>query len=170
MNVPITEFEISKAIRDLKLGKATGHDGILNEYLKNATDILMPLLIKLFNIIFESGKLPTSWLDGRIRPIFKNKGDSANPENYRPITILSWFSKLFTSILNNRLTTFLDTYEILHENQAGFRKAYSTTEHIFTLNSLLELLRAHKKKLYCAFIDFSQAFDSIWRNGLWRKL
>ena len=104
LNVHITEFEISKAIRDLKLGKAAGHDGILNEYLKNATDILMPLLIKLFNIIFESGKLPTLWLDGR--PIFKNKGDSANPENYRPITILSCFSKLFTSILNNRLTTF----------------------------------------------------------------
>ena len=72
----------------------------------------MPLLIKLFNIIFESEKLPTSWLDGRIRPIFKNKGDSANPENYCPITILSCLSKLFTSILNNRLTTFLDTYEI----------------------------------------------------------
>ena len=103
---PITEFEISKVIRDLKLGKAAGHNGILNEYLKNATDILRPLLIKLFNIIFKSGKLPTLWLDGRIRPIFKNKGDSANPENYRPITILSCFSKLFTSILNNRLTTF----------------------------------------------------------------
>ena len=126
----------------MKLGKAAGHDGSLNESLKNATDILMPLLIKLFNIIFESGKLPTLWLDGR--PIFKNKGDSANPENYRPITILSCFSKLFTSILNNRLTTFLDTYEILHENQAGFRKAYSTTEHIFTLNSLLEM-SAHEK-------------------------
>ena len=104
---PSQKFETSKAIRDLKLGKAAGHDGILNEYLKNATDIFMPLLIKLFNIIFESGKPPTSWLDGRIRPIFKNKGDSANPDNYRHITILSCFSKLFTSILNNRLTTFL---------------------------------------------------------------
>ena len=90
--------------------------------------------------------LPSSWLDGRIRPIFKNKGDSSNPENYRPITILSCFSKLFTSVLNNRLTTFIDTNEILQENQAGFRKAYSTTDRIFTLNSLLELLKAYKKK------------------------
>ena len=170
LNVPITGSEINKAIRALKLGKAAGHDGILNEYLKNTKDILLPLLIKLFNIIFETGKLPSSWLDGRIRPIFKNKADSLNPENYRPITIVSCLSKLFTSILNNRLTTFLNTYEILQENQAGFRKTYSTTEHIFTLNSLLELFRAHKKKLYCAFIDFSQAFDSVWRIGLWRKL
>ena len=114
--------------------------------------------------------IPSSWLDGRIRPIFKNKGDSSNPENYRPITILSCFSKLFTSVLNNRLTTFIDTNEILQENQAGFRKAYSTTDRIFTLNSLLELVKAYKKKVYCAFIDFSQAFDSVWRIGLSRKL
>ena len=76
LNSPITDFEISKAIRDLKLGKAAGHDEILNEYFKNAKDILLPLLVKLFNIIFETGMLPSSWLYGRIRPIFKNKGDS----------------------------------------------------------------------------------------------
>lgn len=80
------------------------------------------------------------------------------------------FDKLFTSILNNRLTKFLDTYDALNENQAGFRKGYSTVDHIFTLNAIFELLKAYKKKLYCAFIDFSQAFDSVWRVGLWRKL
>ena len=37
-------------------------------------------------------------------------------------------------------------------------------------NTIVELLKAQKKKLYCAFIDFSQAFDSVWRVGLWRKL
>ena len=92
------------------------------------------------------------------------------PENFRPITILSCLSKLFTSILNNRLTKFLDTYDALNENQAGFRKGYSTVDHIFTLNAIFELLKAYKKKFYCAFIDFSQAFDSVWRVGLWRKL
>ena len=117
LNSPITDFEISKAIRDLKLGKAAGHDEILNEYFKNAKDILLPLLVKLFNIIFETGMFPSSWLYGRIRPIFKNKGDSSNPENYGPITIFSCFSKLFTSVLNNRLTTFIDTYEILQETR-----------------------------------------------------
>ena len=90
-------------------------------------------------------KQECSWLNGRIRPIFKNKGDSSNPENYRPITILSCLSKLFTSVLNNRLTIFIDTYEILQENQAGFSKAYSTTDHIFTLYSLLELFKSYKK-------------------------
>ena len=88
----------------------------------------------------------------------------------RPITILSCFGKLFTSVLNIRLQIFLEEYNILEENQAGFRAGYSTTDHIFVLHSLIELLKTKKMKLYCSFIDFSKAFDSVWRIGLWQKL
>ena len=73
-------------------------------------------------------------------------------------------------MLNNRQTEFLDKNDKLSENQAGFRKGYGTTDHMFVLNSLIEIMKVSKKKLFCAFIDFSQAFDSIWRGGLWRKL
>ena len=103
-------------------------------------------------------------------PIYKNKGDSLNPENYRPITLLSCLGKLFTAVLNERLSNYLDENVILLENQAGFRKNYSTSDHIFVLHSLLELLKLQKKKLFCAFVDFSKAFDSDWRVGLWNKL
>ena len=130
----------------------------------------MPIYEKLFNFVFDSGLLPNAWLEGSIRPIYKNKGDPKMVQNYRPITILSCLGKVFTAVLNRRLTLFLDTNEILLENQAGFRKNYSTTDHIFVLNSLIEILKASKQKLFCAFVDFSQAFDSIWRVGLWRKL
>ena len=78
--------------------------------------------------------------------------------------------KVFTSVLNSRLTNFLDSDEIILENQAGFRKGYATTDHIFVLSSLIEIIKSRKQKLFCAFNDFSQAFDSIWRVGLWRKL
>ncbi|MCG8075583.1 MAG: reverse transcriptase family protein [Candidatus Thiodiazotropha taylori] len=77
---------------------------------------------------------------------------------------------MFTSVLNNRLTKFLDASGGLNENQAGFRKGYSTTDHIFSLNALFELCRSRNQKFYCAFIDFSRAFDSVWRIGLWKKL
>ena len=105
-----------------------------------------------------------------IKPIYKNKGDPLNPENYRPITLLSCLWKLFTSIINERLNLFLNENNILLENQAGFRKNFSTNDHIFVLYSLIEILKQQKKKLYCAFIDFSKAFDSVWRIGLWKKM
>ena len=93
-----------------------------------------------------------------------------NPENYRPITLLSCLGKLFTAVLNERLNKFLNYNSILLQNQAGFRKHYSTSDHIFVLHSIFELLKLKKKKLFCAFVDFSKAFDSVWRVGLWNKL
>ena len=170
LNASITENEVQLATRSLKTGKSAGCDGITNEYLKNSSERFMAFYVKLFNIVFETGIFPDAWQEGRLRPIYKNKGERNKPENYRPITILSCLGKLFTSILNNRLTKFVERYDILNYNQAGFRKEFSTTDHIFTLHALIDILRSSNKKLYCAFIDFTQAFDSVWRVGLWKKL
>ena len=106
LNLPITTEEIMKSILNLKNGKAFGGDHILNEYIRTTADTLMPVYVSLSNKIFDSEILPTSWLEGYIIPIFKNKGNSLHPENYRPITILSCLGKLFTSVLNNRLGNF----------------------------------------------------------------
>ena len=78
--------------------------------------------------------------------------------------------KLFTALLNNRLNKFSDDFRIIKENQAGFRKHYSTADNIFVIHILFEILKTYKKKLFCAFIDFEKAFDTVWREGLWHKL
>lgn len=131
---------------------------------------MMPVYVALFNLVLDTGIIPDPWLEGIIRPIYKRNGSPQNPENYRPITILSCFGKLFTAILNTRLTNFLNHNNIIEENQAGFRPGYSTSDHIFNLYALTEILKAKNKKLFCSFIDFSKAFDSVWRIGLWMKL
>ena len=100
-----------------------------------------PSYYKLFNCVLETGFILTTWPEGAIIPIFKNKGDQNDPSDYRPITILSCLGKLFTSVLNRKLTVYLDEDAILEENQAGFRKQYSCTYHIFTLHSLFEILK-----------------------------
>ena len=117
-----------------------------------------------------SGHIPESWTVGIIKPLYKSKGDPTLPENYRPITILSCMGKLFTAILNSRLNNYLEENNLLNETQAGFRASYSTADNIFVIHALTEYLRVRKMKLYCAFIDFQKAFDSVWRVGLWHKL
>lgn len=165
------EDEVRICISKLKNSKTPSPlDKILNEYIKATKEVLIPVYCKLFNCVLETGLIPQSWLEGFIVPIFKNKGDSKDPNNYRPITILSCLGKLFTSILNQRLTTYLDDNNIMDENQAGFRQGYSCSDQIFTLHFLVEILKKRRKKLFCAFIDFSQAFDNLWRVGLWHKL
>ena len=141
LNTYIIEKEILKCIKSLKNNKTCSNDRIINECLKNTADFIIPIYIPLFNIILDTGILPDSWLEGIIRPIYKRKGNPSEPENYRPITILSCFSKLFTAVLNLRLHHFLEQNNILEENQAGFRAGYSTTDHIFVLHSLIEVLK-----------------------------
>ena len=68
----------------------------------------MPCLILLFNNIFKSRHFPQAWSVGSVVPLFK-KGNINDADNYRGITLVSCFGKLFTSVLNNRLVTFEDT-------------------------------------------------------------
>ena len=116
---------------------------------------MIDVYIELFNIIFETGIIPDSWLVGYI-----NKGDKLDPTNFRPITILSCVSKLFMAILNERLNKFSDDFLILCENQTGFRKSYSTMDNLFIVHSFFEILKM--KKMYCCFIDFEKGFDKVW--------
>ena len=103
----------------------------------------------MFNCKFSSGIVPDSWLLGNIKPIYKNKGDPLNPKNFRPITILSCFGKLFTSILLKRLNHYSEQFSVLNESQCGFRKGYCTVDNIFVLHSFFELIKLKKKKAFC---------------------
>ena len=170
LNNPIEGDEIIKAIGRLKNGKSCGSDSILNEYIINTKHMLLPLYTYLFNKIINDGEFPESWSTGIIIPIFKNNGETNDPNCYRGITLLSCLSKLFTSVINNRLNNFIEENKILNENQAGFRKGYSTIDNIFLVSSLINLMCSRKKKLFCAFVDYQKAFDSIWREALWSKL
>ena len=89
-----------------------------------------------YSTSFDSGFVPDSWTLDDILPIYKNKGNIRHPENYRPITILSCFGKLFTSILNTRITKYIEENENINSCQTGFRKGFSTTDNLFVLQSL----------------------------------
>ena len=129
----------------------------------------MPFYVYLFNKVPETGNVPETWLIGKIVPIYKGKGCANEPElNYMGNTLLSCMGKLFTSLLNARLSKFIESNNILNENQAGFRKEYGTVDHIFVFKCIIDLFCAKKRKLFSTsnFVDYQKAFDTIWRNGL----
>lgn len=91
---------------------------------------MIHVYIKLFNRMLGTEYYPATRLRGIVRPIYKVT--TTEPKNYRPITLLCCISKLFTSV-DNRLTAYLESSHTLSEIQTGFRKGYSTCDHIFTL-------------------------------------
>ena len=160
LDFKIRESEISKSIKKLKNNKACGPDGLCNEVLKYSQHTMLPVLVKLFNNILLSGKYPASWAEGHIKKIFK-KGDPLDTNNYRGITITNVIGKLFNSILNNRITTFLDKYKKPNVEQIGFKDGHRTADHIFIIKTLIRKYKQKHKSIYACFIDFQKAFDSV---------
>ena len=151
LDTDITAKEITDAVRNLKNNKASGIDGITNEYIKASIHLLLPVYVKIFNIIYDKSTVPSSWTTGIIKPIYKQKGNKQEPDNYRPITILSCLGKLFTAVLNARLKVYTEAENFTGEDQIGFRENYSTIDGIFSLYSLIDLMKKKKKKIILCF-------------------
>ena len=167
------EFSVNELLtiaKKLKNNKACGIDNIRNEFIKNCSPEMFSFMKDMFNVVLNTGILPTDWCIGIIVPIYKNKGPSNNPDNYRGITLLSCLGKFFTACLNSRIADYLEKSNILGNEQAGFREGFSTTDHIFALHSIINIYLNRKQRLYCAFVDYKKAFDLVNRSHLWCKL
>ena len=169
LNSPITADEVLKVINRLKFKKAPGSDLVLNEMIFYSRDVISDTLLNIFQHLFNSRSFISEWQKSLITPILK-KGDVNMCSNYRPIYLTSLLSKLFISILNNRLTLYVDNLDILPCEQAAFRRNFSTIDHIFSLYSLVMKQFKNNKKLYVAFIDYSRCYDSINRLAMFNVL
>ena len=94
-------------------------------------------LTDYFNELFKNGEYPDLWTQAIIAPIHK-KGDTDVPDNYRGVSLLSILVKCYTAILNKRLYDWLEENDKIYETQAGFRRGYSTPDHVFTLYAMTQ--------------------------------
>lgn len=170
INREFTLKEIMRSIDNLPNGKAAGSDAITNECLKNCPKQVISVIVQIFNTILNTGIFPEEWAMAILTPIYKKKGPKDDPGNYRGISLLNCTAKLFTGCLNDRLTDYLESTGSIGAEQAGFRHGHSTTDHVFVLQTLVDLYLAKGKRLYCAFVDYTKAFDLIDRTSLWRKV
>ena len=164
-----TTDELKKVIFNLKSNKSPGTDGLIAEIFKSSYNILSPLLLRLFNVIFISGSYPKQWSEGLITPIHK-KNDLEDVNNYRGITLINVLSKIYSHLLNNRLLKWASENNKLSDCQFGFQKNKSTVDCIFIFHALISKILSQGDKLYCCFIDYQKAFDLINRSFLWQKL
>ena len=166
MNRPISAEEVLLAVSKLRNRKAAGPDGIIGELFKHSGEHVVSFFVKLFNKIFDDSIFPCNWTESIILPIFK-KGNVNDPGNYRGISLCDISSKVFSTIINSRIQEWVEQHNITGDHQAGFKKGYSTVDHMFTLLAMIQKQFSLNRKLYVAFIDFEKAFDSINRNLLW---
>ena len=152
----------------MKNGKAPGEDGITAEVYKHGGEQLMDEFHKLILLCWQQGTVPQGFKDVSIIPIFKNKGDHRDCNNYRGISLLAVAGKIMAKILQSRLAKLAE--EVLTEAQCGFRQERSTIDMVFSLRQLQEKAIEQYQELYIVFIDFRKAFDTVDRAMLWKVL
>ena len=102
-------------------------------------------------------------------PALFKKGDRKDCGNYRGISLLATVGKILSRVLLNRLSEHI-SQNVLPETQCGFRSGRSTMDMIFCLKQVQEKCIEQNMPLYVVFIDFSKAFDTVSRQGLWQVL
>ena len=166
---PITESDILKYIRQLNPSKSTGVDGIPIKYIAMSALIIAPVLTRLYNSCISTGTYPRILKIGQIVPIHK---DDAKDQccNYRPISLLSSFSKIFEKCLYERIYYYLNKNKILTPVQFGFKQNSSTSDAVRQLfDNFAENI--DQKKYTCAvFLDLKKAFDIVNHQILLAKL
>ena len=132
--------------------------------------ILLDILRQLFNAILQKPTTVENWRVSMISPLHKS-GSKIDPDNYRGISLLSCFSKFFTSILNQRLTKFAIDNKIFSKSQLGFLAGCRTSDALLILHNIIDYYCKNQNKyVFGCFVDFKKAFDSIPRRILFQKL
>ncbi|KAI5703877.1 hypothetical protein M8J76_001061 [Diaphorina citri] len=166
----ITMDEIAKIIKSSKSKKAPGYDMITYEFYKKLPQEGYRYLLSMFNRIMQEEIIPKYWTKVIIHMIYK-KGNPEDPTNYRGISLINTVTKIFTSILEKRISTWAEEAGILDEGQAGFRKRRGCRDNIFNLYAAIAInIREDKSKVYACFVDYKCCFDSIHHQTLWNKL
>ena len=190
LNIEPSFEELKTVLKSLAKNKSPGLDKVMVNELAVLTRILDPkkneenlgliVLHKLILLFWHLEKIPDSLKTLILVPLLKDPdGDHADPGNYRPIALMSNLFKIYQSILNSRISKFVEKNKLLSDLQYGFRPNRSILDAHFVFNDVIlkkSMLRGPrggrnaKAPLFVAYLDIKKAFDSVPRKVLYRKL
>ena len=157
---PITTSEIVEATEQLNEKKTQDLNGLSTFLLQKIIRTVSTPLCHIFSKSFSTGLIPTQLKIAKIVPLYKS-GDKSFLDNYRPISLLSIFSKILEKIACNRLTCYVEDNNLLSSFKFGFCKNHSTVHPMLHfLNHITKALekREHTVAIFC---DLRKAFDCV---------
>ena len=161
--------DVLREIKELDPKKSTGPDGIGPKIVQLCPELFVDNLVKIFNKAISEGVYPSDMKIARVLALYK-KGEKHNPDNYRPISILSCFNKLFERLICKQLLSFLEKHKLLYKYQFGFREDHSC---ILALTELTDKIRHFLDKqnyVIGLFVDLTKAFDTVDHGILLEKM
>jgi hypothetical protein len=167
LGMEFTIEEIRAALSALDYYKAGAADGTKNPMFKCGGKTMEVMLFRLFNYLRERETFSEDWGRSEVVNLFK-EGDKSDPGNYRGISLISCLGKIYLSLWAKRLADFLETK--LDDEQGGFRRSRNTVDQALTLREILLQRKRSCNTTYLCFVDFRKAFDTVWHDGLWKRM
>lgn len=163
----ITLEQLEVAFKKLKITSSAGPDGIPSYFIKMCWDSLRGPLLSIFNRSLYLGTFPQLWKRSFTQPVHK-KGSRNEVENYRPISILNHFAKIFDSIVSSVISDFV--LLSITNSQHGFIKGRSTTTNLLTFTEYIHESFFESLQTDVVYLDFSKAFDVVDHSLLMNKV
>ena len=165
----MSEESMLRSLKMLKSGKAPGPDGVPTNLVKDAATFIAKPLAMIFSASLAKGIVPNVWKLAKITPIFKT-GARNEKNNYRPISVLSVFAKLFEKIVHDQLSDFLLSNRKLTMSQFAYRKLHSTITSLISVSDYWYENIDKNDVNFALFLDLKKAFDTVDHEILIRKL
>ena len=165
----VEKNEIIDIVTKCKDKTSTDWNGIDMNLVKKVIDGIVNPLTHICNVSFISGIFPEKMKTAKVIPIYKS-GDKQKFTNYRPVSLLSQFSKILEKVFVGRMEHFIEKHELLMESQYGFRSARSTSMALTELVEEITNCIHNKKYAVGIFIDLKKAFDTIDHGILLKKM
>ena len=165
----ITDFtmhELTKAIKKMKKKGAAGPDDIPPVFLKNLGSDALNELLDIFNLSLHSAACPQIWRNAIIIPILKAGKPASDLASFRPISLTSCIVKALERMIAERLYYLAETNVWFSKLQAGFRKGRGCEDQILKIAQAIEDGFQQKKRSVLVLLDFSKAYDTVWRQKL----
>ena len=167
----LSKKEICECIKKLNAKKSPGFDGITKEHLILAGEMLPRLLMLGLKWIFITEYVPTNFRTGVQVPLHEGKNTSIlDTHNFRGITLLSTFNKIFEMLIWSRIKGWWYGNEVISRLQGACRPELSCAHNTLLMQESIAEQLDKNKKVHVAYYDVSKAFDGIWINGLFYRL
>ena len=155
----LNKDEIKSTISSIN-NSASGYDKLPASIMKQCIDSYIDPLTLLINQSIQQGVFPAELKIAKVIPLYKGDNNQFI-HNYRPISVLPLFSKIFEKNISKYVLRFLDDNNILYEYQFGFRKHHSTSHAIITLVERVTKALDTGKYIVGVFLDLKKAFDTV---------
>lgn len=168
-NIDITTKEVLHQLQQIDPKKALGPDNISPHLLKRCATQLAGPLTTIFKKCLSTQQWPSQWKVARVCAVHKKKS-RGDPQNYRPISLLSVVGKAFESIIASKITTFFDAHHLLSSKQFGFRQGRSAADLLLQHSAACNHALDRGEDTFVVALDIAGAFDRVWHQGITTKL